>query len=116
MTLYEIHIKELGDGSLLVRLSGEFDLYNLDGLRRTLDRVLSFRAQTFIDLSGVTFADLQTSRELAVYSWLYAHHLDLCDPSWQFTLSVRACGLEERVRFSPSPEAASAPLVHDPAA
>ena len=116
MILYDIHTKELENGDLLVRLRGEFDLYNLGELRRTLDRVLSFRVQIFVDLSGITFADIQTLRELAVYSWLYAHHLDLCAPSRQFMLGVKACDLQERVQFSPSPEAASVLLVGDPAA
>ena len=116
MTLYDIYTKELENGGLLVQLRGEFDLYNLDELRRTLDRVLSFRVQIFVDLSGVTFADIQTLRELAVYSWLYAHHLDLCAPSRQFMLGVEACGLQERVEFSPNPGVVSSLLVRDPAA
>lgn len=116
MISYDIHTKELENGNLLVRLRGEFDLSNLDELRRTLDRVLSFRVHTSVDLSGVTFADLQTLRELAVYSWLYAHYLDLCAPSRQFTRSIEACGFQKRIRFSPGPEPASDLLIHDPAA
>lgn len=88
---------------MVVKLLGEFDLYNLGELQDVLSQVASLRRPTFIDLSGVTFAEVQTLRELAICSWLYSHHLTLCNPSWQVRRSIEACGLAEWFRFHPDP-------------
>jgi anti-anti-sigma factor len=87
------------DGSVEIKLRGEFDLSAIDELRETLSNVASLRRLTFIDLSGVAFMDLQSTRELAVRSQLYAHHVTLLNPSWQVERSVEACKLGEWVRF-----------------
>jgi anti-anti-sigma regulatory factor len=84
---------------MTIELRGEFDLASATELRSTLDNVASLRKPTTVDLSGVTFLDLQSTRELAVRSQLYAHHLTLVNPSWQARASVKACKLHEWVRF-----------------
>jgi hypothetical protein len=52
-----------------------------------------------VDLSGVTFLDVGTSRGLAIQSLLYAHHLTLRNPSWQVRASMAACGFGAWVDF-----------------
>jgi anti-anti-sigma regulatory factor len=47
-----------------------------------------------VDLSGVSFLDLQSARELAVRSLLYKHHLALRNPSPQVIATFGALGLE----------------------
>ena len=97
--MYDIIVRSSGDGSITVELRGEFDLSSVTELRSTLDYVASFRKPTVVDLSGVTFIDLQSTRELAVRSQLYAYHLSFVNPSWQARASVKACKLEEWVPF-----------------
>ena len=77
---------------MLVELRGEFDRHNLNDLRESLSDVVALRRPTFVDLSKVTFLDMGATLELAVRSQLYAHHLSLCNPSWQVRASVAACG------------------------
>ncbi len=78
---------------MLVELRGEFDRHDLRDLRETLNDVLALRLPVVLDLSGVNFLDVEATRELAIYSYLYAHHLTLCNPSWQVRASVAACRL-----------------------
>ncbi|MGB3681729.1 MAG: STAS domain-containing protein [Rubrobacteraceae bacterium] len=84
---------------MTIELGGELDLTSAAELRSTLDNVASLCKRTTVDLSGVTFLDLQSTRELAVRSHLYAHHLTLVNPSWQARASVKACKLQDWVRF-----------------
>ena len=74
--MYGIEVRESGAG-MLVELWGEFDLL------------------------GVTFLDLDSARELALRSQLYAHYLTLHDPSPQVTASVTAFGLWGWIHFHP---------------
>ncbi len=97
--MYDIQVLSSGDGGMTVELRGELDIASATELRTTLDNVASFRKPTTIDLSGVTFLDLQSTRELAVRSQLYAHHLTLVNPSWQARASVKACKLADWVGF-----------------
>lgn len=97
--MYDIEVRSSGGGDMTIELRGEFDLASATELRSTLDNVASLRKPTTVDLSGVTFLDLQSTRELAVRSQLYAHHLTLVNPSWQARASVKACKLHEWVRF-----------------
>ena len=60
---------------------GEFDLFSLGDLYRTLNGVLDLRKKILVDLSGITFLDLASTRELAVHAQLYADHLTLHNPS-----------------------------------
>jgi anti-anti-sigma regulatory factor len=90
--LYGIEVRESG-GGVTVFLRGEFDLFSLGELSETLSGVAALRCRTLLDLSGVTFLDLQAAREIAVRSELYAHHLTLRNLSPQATASVEAFGL-----------------------
>ncbi|CAN5572575.1 hypothetical protein BH24ACT22_BH24ACT22_11680 [soil metagenome] len=97
--MYGIEVRHSDNGSVEIGLRGEFDLTSEEELRETLSRVASLRRTTTIDLSRVTFMDLQSTRELAVRSQLYAHHVTLINPSWQVKRSVKACKLGKWVRF-----------------
>jgi hypothetical protein len=91
-------VRESGVG-VSVELWGEFDFFSLGELCRTLNGVLGLRKKTLVNLSGITFLDLASARELAVRAQLYAHRLTLHDPSPQVTASVEAFGLGNWVRF-----------------
>lgn len=93
--MYGIEVLHHRDGSMTVGLRGEFDLSAIDELRETLGNLASLRCPTIIDLSEVTFMDIQCTRELAVRSQLYAHHVTLLDPSWQVRATIRACDLTD---------------------
>jgi anti-anti-sigma regulatory factor len=86
---------------VLVELRGEFDRHNLENLQGTLNDVAALRQSTLVDLSGVTFLDVGTSRELAIRSLLYAHRLILRNPSWQVRASMVACGFGAWATFAP---------------
>lgn len=90
--MYGIEVRESGAG-VRVELWGEWDLFTLNDLRAVLNGVLDLRRPTFVDLSGISFLDLQSARELAVRAQLYAHHLFLRNPSPQVTASLQAFGL-----------------------
>ncbi len=98
--MYGIGVRERDEGGMLVKLEGEFDQHNLEDLQEVLSNVVSLRRPTWVDLSGVTFIDVEATRELTIHSRLYAHHLSLCNPSWQVRASVEACGFEEWMDFS----------------
>ena len=87
-----IGVREWGEEGVLVELRGEFDQHNLNDLQETLSGAVALRRPTMVDLAGVTFLDVGATRELAIRSQLYAHHLTLCNPSWQVRASVAACG------------------------
>jgi len=97
--VYRIEVREWDEEGVLVELRGEFDLHNLEELRETMSNTVALRRPTMIDLSGVTFIDVEATRELTIRSRLYAHHLTLCNPSWQVEASVAACGLGEWFAF-----------------
>lgn len=94
-----IEVRERGEEDVLVELGGEFDRHDLKDLRKTLDGVLTLRLPVVLDLFGVVFLDVEVTRELTMYSYLYAHHLVLYNPSWQVRASVAACGLESWFDF-----------------
>ena len=98
--MYGIQVRESG-ASVLVELWGEFDLFSLTDLRETLNMILALCKRTLVDLSGITFLDLDSARELALRSQIYAHYLTLHDPSPQVTASVRAFGLLGWIHFHP---------------
>ncbi len=81
----------------LVELSGEFDARDLEHLREMLDEAGERNA--VVDLSRVTFLDLQTTRELAVRLQIHAGNLVFRHPSWAVRASVAACGYETWFRF-----------------
>ena len=85
-------MRKFGAG-LLVELWGELDIFCIDELKGTLADVSSRREPVLVDLSGISFLDLQSARELAVSSLLHENHLTLIDPSHQVTATVEAIGL-----------------------
>ncbi len=114
--MYGIEVRETRGSQMLVELRGEFDLLALKPLREALSGVASLRRPTVVDLSGFTFLDAYSMRELAVHSYSYAHHFAFRNPSWQVAASMQACGLngwfrrrhtgrEETISSGISPEA-----------
>ena len=81
----------------LVELSGEFDARDLESLREILNEAGERTA--VVDLSKVTFLDLQSTRELAVRYQLHAGNLVFRRPSRAVRASVAACGYEAWFRF-----------------
>ncbi len=108
--LYGIEVREADTKGMMMELRGDLDLSSLDTLRETLNSVASLREPTVVDLSGVTFLDLGCARELAIRAQLYAHHLSLCNPSWQVQSTIRSCGLEDWFRFRPAPDLTEPPV------
>ncbi len=98
--MYGIELRESGAG-VVVELWGEFDFFSLRDLREALGDVLALHRPTLVDLSGVTFLDLQSARELAVRSLLYARHLSFANPSAGALASLKALGLEGWLRLDP---------------
>jgi anti-anti-sigma factor len=95
--LYGIEVRESG-ARLLVELWGELDIFSIGELKRTLTDVSSYRGPILVDLSGISFLDLQSARELAIRSLLYyEHRLTLLNPSPQVMATVEALGLEGRI-------------------
>lgn len=74
-------------------MRGEFDAYSLPDLRETLDHVCAFGKPVVVDLSGVTFLDVQSTRELVVRSVIQAHQLAFENPSSGVLSSIRALGM-----------------------
>lgn len=103
MASYEINLHTLRDGTRKVELYGEFDLHNLPELLRILCRATSnYRLSALVDLSGVTFADVCTLREL-VDARRRCPWLSLAFPSWQVQRGARVCGFEEWFDYGRGP-------------
>ena len=82
-----------------IGMRGEFDAYSLPDLRETLDRVCAFGKPVAVDLSGVTFLDLQSARELVVRSVIQAHQLAFENPSPGVFASLKALGIDHQTRI-----------------
>ncbi|MBA2713199.1 MAG: STAS domain-containing protein [Rubrobacteraceae bacterium] len=91
--MYGIEVRESGAG-LQLELWGEFDLFCIEELKKTFSDLSSCRGPILVDLSGITFLDLPSARELAVRSLLYSHHLTFLGPSPQVMATMCALGLE----------------------
>lgn len=96
-----IRVRDGGGKDVLVELSGEFDLHNLENLRGALGGAALSGRQAVVDLSGVTFLDIGATRELAVRAQVHAHQLLLSRPSGAVRASIAACGLESWFDFLP---------------
>ncbi len=107
--MYGIEVRESGAG-VSVALWGEWDLSSLSDLRKTLNGVLGLRRPTLVDLSGITFLDLDSARELAVRAQLYAHHLFLRNPSPWVAASIEAFGLGGWIPFHPGTDNEEPPV------
>jgi len=93
-------IEAVDDGTgVTVGMRGEFDAYSQPDLREALDRVCTLGKPVVVDLSGVTFLDLQSARELVVRSLIQAHHLAFENPSSGVLASIRALGMDGRTRI-----------------
>ncbi len=110
--MYGIEVRESGAG-ILVELWGEFDLFSLAKLREALNHVASLQRPTLVDLSGITFLDLLSARELAIRSQLYSHFLTFGNPSFEVTASARAFGLEGWVRSQTKGDHREPPVVSE---
>jgi anti-anti-sigma regulatory factor len=96
--MYSIEVRESG-AEILVELWGEFDLFSLADLCRTLNGVLDLKRKALVNLSGITFLDLTSARELAVRAQVYARQLTFHNPSPQVMASVEASGVGGWIRF-----------------
>ena len=96
--MYGIEVRQSGT-EFLVELWGEFDLFSLTRIRKVLNDVAGLQRPTLVDLSGITFLDLLSARELAVRSRLCSHYLTFGNPSPAVTTSARAFGLEGWTSF-----------------
>ena len=110
--MYGIEVRQSGAG-IVVELWGEFDLFSLTRLREALNGVASLQRPTLVDLSGLTFLDLLSARELAVRSQLYSHYLTFGNPSPEVTASARAFGLEGWVRLQPGGDLREPPVISE---
>jgi hypothetical protein len=86
---------------MVVELWGEFDIFSLLDLREALSEVSTLRRPTLVDLLGITFLDLQSAREFAVRSLLYARHPSFANPSAEALASIKALGLEGWIHLNP---------------
>jgi anti-anti-sigma factor len=107
-----IEVREYG-AVTMVELRGELDLFTLGDLREALNRVQSLGRPALVDLSGITFLDLHSARELAVRSQLYADYLTLRDPSPQVSASVEAFGMREWISFHPGTDREEPPVASE---
>jgi anti-anti-sigma factor len=98
--LYGIEVREYV-AVTMVELRGELDLFSLADLRETMNRVLSLSRPALVDLSGITFLDLHSARELVLRYQLHADHLTLSNPSRWVSASIEAFGLGGWIHFHP---------------
>lgn len=98
--LFGIEVRESGAG-LQVELWGEFDLFCIEELKKMFSDVSSCRGPILVDLSGITFLDLQSAREIAVRSLLYSHHLTFLGPSPQVMATMGTLGLQGWLSVEP---------------
>lgn len=96
--MHGIQAEDFGAG-VTVGMRGEFDAYSLPDLRETLDHVCAFGRPVVVDLSGVTFLDLQSTRELVVRSVIQAHQLVFENPSSSVLASIRALGVDGKTHI-----------------
>lgn len=95
--MYGIQSEDFG-ARVTVGMRGEFDAYSLPDLQEMLDHVCTFGKPVVVDLSGVTFLDLQSARELLVRSLIQAHQLAFENPSTGVLASIRALGMDSKAR------------------
>jgi anti-anti-sigma regulatory factor len=87
-----IEVRERGEEVVLVELGGEFDRHDLKDLRKTLDDVLTLRLPVVLDLFGVDFLDVEVTRELTIYSYLYAITWSFITPPGRYGRASRPAG------------------------
>ena len=110
--MYGIEVREYV-AVTMVELRGELDIFSLADLRETLNRVLGLSRPALVDLSGITFLDLDSARELVLRYQLHADHLTLSNPSRWVSASAEAFGLAAWIHFHPPPDHKEPPLVSE---
>ena len=98
--MYGIEVREYV-AVTMVELRGELDLFSLADLRETLKRVLGLSRPAIVDLSGITFLDLHSARELVLRYQLHSDHLTLSNPSCWVSASIEAFELGAWITFHP---------------
>ena len=63
-----------------------------------------------VDLSGITFLDLQSTRELVVRSLIQAHQLVFRNPSPGVLASAQALGMQDEARAWNGPQREGPPV------
>jgi len=110
--LYGIEVRESG-AVMLVELWGEFDVFCMGELQGALNDASSRRGLVMVDLSGITFLDLRSARELALRSMLRPRGPVFVDPSPQVKATMAALGLGGWMDTPPSSEPeAGTPFLH----
>ena len=99
--MYGIGVEESRAG-IAVKMSGEFDVFSWPALRAALDDASSSGRPATVDLSRVTFLDLQSARELVVRSLIQAHQLSFENPSPNVLASIRARGIKDGLHADPT--------------
>lgn len=97
--MHGIEVSQRNGDIAWISLSGEFDVSRLQELRNALKTAIASPVETIVDLSEVTFLDLDSVRELVFHCGLSPDGVVPVNPSWQVVASVEACGLEDWVRF-----------------
>ena len=89
------------NGGIVTRISlvGEFDLSRREELRKTLSEACTPEGTVMVDLSEVTFMDLESVRELAFRCRMSPGNICLVNSSWEASASIAASGLGEWIRF-----------------
>lgn len=101
--MYGIRVEDAGT-EVRVGMHGEFDACCLTNLRRSLDDASASGRPVVVDLSGVTFLDLQSTRDLIVRSLTQPRNLTFENPSSGVLWSVRAFGMEVAAHAHPGRE------------
>jgi anti-anti-sigma factor len=110
--LYGIEVREYV-AVTMVELRGELDLFSMADLRETMNRVLSLSRPALVDLSGITFLDLHSARELVLRYQLHADHLTLSNPSRWVSASIEAFGLGSWIHFHPGADREEPPVISE---
>lgn len=100
--MHGIDVSGLGSG-LLVELCGEFDVFCMEELKGALDEASSCRGPVLVDLSGITFIDLCSARELALRSTPGPGQPTFVYPSSQVMATMSAIGIGCRSDVRPDP-------------
>ena len=108
-TLYGIEVSHQDEKLGWVALSGEFDVSRIEELKDTLKAAAESPVETVVDLSEVTFLDLDSVREITLRQNLSPERVTFVNPSWQVLASVQACGLGDWTRFG---DGRSTPALH----
>ena len=91
--MYDIKVHRSATREVRVEPWGMLDLYPFDEPQEAPDNMWSLRKPTVVELSSITFQDIQSIREPIIASQLYAQHLIPADSSQQARACVEAFGM-----------------------